>query len=105
MTTQLELQPAPVNQLEQEFLEFHGNNPMVYELFKRFAFEAIWRGCRHLSAGLVAERIRWETDVETDGDGFKINNNHRAYYARLFVRDYPEHAEFFRTRTVKYEHA
>jgi hypothetical protein len=89
-----------MNQLEKRFQEFHQKNPQVYELWKRFCNEAINAGRKVLSAGLIAERIRWETEVITQGDKFKLNNNHRAYYARLFMRDNPQHDGIFKTRVV-----
>jgi hypothetical protein len=72
----------------------------VYELFKRFAFEVIRRGHKHYSANAIFERIRWHTDIETNGDPFKLSNNHRAYYARLFMHDHPEYEGFFRTKEI-----
>ena len=46
------------------------------------------------------ERIRWETAIQTSDPHLKINNNHRAYYARLWMKRNPEHKGFFRTRVV-----
>lgn len=86
--------------LEQDFADFHEKNPKVYELFKRFTFEAIRRGHKHFSSDAVVHRIRWETSVVTttaDVD-WKINNNLTPYYARKFMQDYPMYKGFFRTR-------
>jgi hypothetical protein len=38
--------------------------------------------------------------IETADEDFKINNNHRAYYARLWMREHPQYDGFFRTRRV-----
>lgn len=95
---QSEMIQPPLFDDEPRFWEYHRANPQVYELFKRFTFEKINRGAQHLGASAVAERIRWETSLNTEGDEFKINNNYRAYYARLFMRDFPEHEGFFRVR-------
>lgn len=92
-------EPEP-SRLELAFLEFHRKNPGVYELFKRFTFEAINSGRDNFGVGMIWERMRWYTQIETRGDPFKLNNNHRAYYGRLFMRDYPPHDGFFRTRKV-----
>jgi hypothetical protein len=85
----------------QRWLDWHGANPHVYDLFKRFTFEAIDRGHRKLSAWLIVNRIRWETTVETNGGDFKISNNFIAYYARLFMDEHPEYRGFFRTKPLK----
>lgn len=86
-----------------DFEKFHAENPSVYELFKRFAFQVIRRGFQHYSADAIVHRIRWETGVVTQGDDFKINNNWVSAYARMFEREYPEHQGFFRKRTSKYD--
>ena len=80
--------------------EWHKQNPEVYELFKKYTFEAINAGHKHYSAYAIVERIRWHTEVETKGDEFKINNNHRPYYARLFMHHYKDHEGFFRLREL-----
>tara|TARA_R110000868_G_scaffold71029_3_gene208424 strand:- start:2180 stop:2542 length:363 start_codon:yes stop_codon:yes gene_type:complete len=81
-----------------DFQDFDRENPKVWEMFCRFAHEAIASGRKVLSASLIVERIRWEVFVVTSGDDFKINNNFRAFYARKFMREYPVHGEMFRTR-------
>jgi hypothetical protein len=87
--------------LKLEFEIYDRNNPAVWDLFLRFTGQAIAAGHRRLSVSLVVERIRWETMVGTQSDdGLKINNNHRAYYARKFHATYPEYDGFFRTRAV-----
>lgn len=90
-----------INTERQRWLDWHAANPHVYELFRRFTFEAIDRGHRKLSAWLIVNRIRWETTVETNGGDFKISNNFIAYYARLFMDEHPEYRGFFRTKPLK----
>lgn len=92
----------PKSKLEAKFWEFHLANPKVYELFDRFTWESIRRGRETFSATIVFERIRWYTMVETvSDDDFKISNNHRPYYARLWMRNNPKYDGFFRTSAVK----
>jgi len=99
MTTACEISRA-----RQRWLEWHRDNPHVYELFKEFTFQAIDRGHKRLSAWLVVNRIRWETAVETNGGDFKISNDFIAYYSRLFMDEHPEFRGFFRTKPLKDEH-
>ena len=90
-----------MSELQREFDAFDAQNPSVWELFVRFASEAISAGHIHLSASLIVERIRWETQVATRSkDDLKINNNHRAYYARKFNGSFPWAGGKFLTRTV-----
>jgi hypothetical protein len=87
--------------LEKDFLKFHEENPDVWALFKRYTNAAIATGRGNYSAYAIFERIRWHQDIETRDDlGFKLNNNHRPYYARLFQAHYPKKATFFRTRQL-----
>lgn len=87
------------DQIEAAFRRFHVDNPNVWVLFERFTFEAIAAGMTSYSSAAIFERIRWHVDIETrDADPVKLNNNYRAYYARLFHRRHPGHAGFFRNR-------
>ena len=83
---------------EERFNHFHENNPLVYDLFKKFTFEVIEKGFTKWSADAIMHRVRWETNIVTDDQQFKINNNYVAFYARLFMSEYPEYAGFFEIR-------
>ena len=73
------------DQIYARFKLFHAENPEVWTLFKRFAFEVIRRGREHYSVNAIFERIRWHVDIETESsDELKLNNDFRAYYARMF---------------------
>lgn len=85
----------------ERFEKFHRENPEVYELFKRFTFEAIKAGRGRLSAAMIVERIRWETSVVTRGDQFKVNDIFTPYYSRMFMAEFPEHSDFFPTRRLR----
>jgi hypothetical protein len=79
---------------------FHQENPEIYDLFKRFTFEAINSGKEKYSAWGIIHRIRWHTDMETTGSEYKISNNNIAYYSRLFMEDYPRFEGFFQTKKM-----
>ena len=89
--------------IKRQWWRWHRMNPHVYELFTRFTLDVIRRGFKQYSSKAIIERIRWHTEIETAGEEFKMNNNYAPYYARLFMKDYPEHAEFFRTKRLKEE--
>jgi hypothetical protein len=79
--------------------EFHKRHPEVWDLFVRFTLEMIGRGFSKYSSKAIFERIRWEKDAGGDGKTqFKLNNNYTAFYARRFMKMYPKHLGFFRTR-------
>jgi len=85
------------------FLIFESQNPDIYRYFVRFTFEVIKTGRTNYSVNAIFERIRWHTEIETRGSDFKLNNNYRAYYARMFMHEYPTFSGFFNTRTMKDE--
>jgi hypothetical protein len=90
------------DELEDAAKEFHRQHPKVWSLFIKFTHEMIDRGFNHYSAHAIFERIRWETD-QADDEGrstFKLNNNHRSFYARWYMTAFPEHRGFFRLRAM-----
>lgn len=96
----------PLNQLEKAWVVFHRLNPHVYQLFDKFTRQATGRGIRSLGQQLVWERMRWYLQFETTeqselGSGYKLNNNHTAYYSRLWMERNPEHKGMFKTRAVR----
>jgi hypothetical protein len=91
----------PETALRKKFREFHAENPEVWELLKQFTFQIIGKGYKNYSINAVFERIRWHTAIETNDPDFKLSNNHRAYYARLFMEAHPEYDGFFRTKEVR----
>lgn len=87
--------------LKEKFTDWDKENPIIYQLFCRFTFEAIERGHKRLSAWMIANRIRWETSVVTTGNDYKISNDFIAFYARKFMEEYPQYDGFFKTKTMK----
>lgn len=81
------------------FKVYHAENPHIYEAFKAYAQQLIAAGVTKLSAYLIYERMRWESLV-TGNDGYKLNNNYRPYYARLFMQDFPQFEGYFDLRAV-----
>lgn len=90
----------------RRFELFHQQNPEVWRLFVKFTKELIGRGFQHNSARTVLYRIRWDTDIATDGElsGFKINDHFSPFYARLFHRTFPKHDGFFHMRDAEADH-
>ena len=88
-----------LEEMREQVTRFHEDHPEVWDLFVRFSVEMINRGYKTYSAQSVIERIRWEKDAGSDGSiSFKINNNYTAFYSRRFMKVYPQHEGFFRTR-------
>ena len=85
---------------KEKFDQYDNANPHIYELFKRFAFEAIDSGREYFSAEAIVNRVRWETMISGDDD-YKINNNYKPFYSRKFMNEFPQYNNFFRTRISK----
>ena len=100
MSNDLGTPDRPKSMLEAQFWVFHEINPKVYLLFSMFAIEAALANRGRFGVGAIFERMRWFTTVETRGEEYKLNNNYRAYYGRLWMRNNPEHDGFFSTRTL-----
>lgn len=90
-----------MSDLKYKWWEYHKENPHVYELVEKFTFDVIQRGYDRYSINSIFERIRWHTDIDTEGDKFKISNNHRAYYARYFMYLHPQYDGFFKTKELR----
>ncbi len=74
----------------------------AYWLFKKFAAQMVERD-RSFGIGLLAERVRWEMALAgQDEEGFKINNNYRAYIARKLCDDVVGVFERMRFRETRY---
>ncbi|CAB4133894.1 hypothetical protein UFOVP264_59 [uncultured Caudovirales phage] len=80
--------------LWREFLEFHSSNPHIYANYKSEILKAIDSGRKVYSISMITEQNRWDRK-------YSINNNHRAYYARLFIEEHPQYQGFFRLRPIK----
>jgi len=85
-------------ELKEKFINYHADNPQIYEAFERYAHLASSRR-NHFAAITIINRIRWDTMISGDDD-FKVNNNYAAYYGRLYEENHPEKKDFFRKRTV-----
>ncbi len=85
----------------QAFREFHLRNPEVFRLLRRFALEAKRSGRKRLGIAALVERVRWHTDIETQGSSLKLDNSFRAHYSRVLMEQEPELVGFFSTRRSK----
>ena len=87
--------------LLKRFKEFHEKNAFVYQEFYKLSAKMKSNGRRKYSAWTIINKIRWDYDLKTKGDVFKINNDFIALYARLVIYNYPELSDFFSLREMK----
>lgn len=96
-----------MSHLQDQFDAFHRDNPDVWLEFEELCLRMIQRGRVRWSSDAALHVLRFHRDMKTtgagevDGQQLKLNNSHSAFYARMFLRAHPEHADFFQTRHAK----
>ena len=88
-------------ELVEKFISFHRNNKDIFDLFVSNSWGMAMSGRKRYSAWTIANKIRWDKDIQTIGDEFKINNNYIALYARLVMARVPALKGFFNLRAPK----
>jgi hypothetical protein len=83
--------------LERQFWEFHAEHPEVYTWLVQFARLWLSRGHSHCGIAVLFERVRWEIGILSD-IAPHLNNNHRAFYARLMMEREDDMKGMFRLR-------
>lgn len=79
------------------FLRNHSMHPEIWIEFARLTLSLIANGRTHYGAKAIMEVVRFNTSIRGSGE-FKVNNNHTAFYARVWCLTYPEYETFFETR-------
>jgi hypothetical protein len=77
-------------------------NPKVWEKFRDLALTALDRNHKRLSARLIIEQIRWQTNIIENNSKFKISNHWAPRLARKFMIEY-QCPGFFAIRGIKNE--
>lgn len=97
-------------QFDEEAIAFLREHPVAWKLFCHYTAQAV-AVAGHVGVGAVVERLRWESSFgdsrfaieASTGKSFKLNNNHRASFARIYEATFPEHAGVFAKRVRKSE--
>ena len=98
MTTPLQSFLGTARNHEANAAVWMQQNPLAMATFLQFARFAHSKGVK-IGIALLVERVRWHGRVEHgDAEGYKINNNHRAYIARELIRQCPELRDVFELR-------
>lgn len=84
---------------QKNFEDWIALNPQVVDHFVNFARAAKKAGHKQISAWLIVNRVRWETEIITTGNAFKISNNYIAPLSRMVMDQYADLSGFFTTRT------
>lgn len=73
-----------------QFKKFHAENPNVYDEFKKRAYEMKRAGRKFYSAAAIIWSLRYDFDLKTSGEPFKISNTLAVVYGRFLVYNEPE---------------
>lgn len=85
--------------IAEGFREFHAENPHVYDALVSMARDLVARGYRRVGMAMLFEILRWDHMMKTDcSEPFKLNNNYKAYYARLIEAREPDLVDVFTKR-------
>jgi len=93
-----ELFGKPLQESAREFIQ---ENPDFCKEFENYALTLLRTGRKKISSSLICERIRWDRQMETTDQDFKVNNSFFAYLGRWFMNKHPEFEGCFRTRKLR----
>jgi hypothetical protein len=97
---------------EDDAEKFDEENPIVWKIYCKVAFEGINAGMTHLGSRNIWEVMRFRYRLQTTEKmrnpddptkPLKLNNNYCAYYSRKFERVFPRHKGIFSMRETKAE--
>lgn len=87
--------------MRTKFREYDRRNPEVYREFKLLAYELVEAGREKYGAWAIMNTIRWNHDIRTSGDVFKIRNDFISLYARKLAKEDPAFKTFFTFKRLK----
>ena len=97
----------PVGSYEK-FLDYHRANPEVLVWLTKQSYVMARAGHRNIGINMLFEVLRWSVLGDTThvvgfkmSDGFKVNNNHAPFYARLIMYRHPDLDGVFRTKEAE----
>lgn len=90
------------DRIAMQFEQFHNDHPWVYHRLKDLALAIKQTGRDHYGMKALFEVLRFEHAMESNKlDGFKLNNNYTALYARKLGQEVPQLEHFFKYRERK----
>ncbi len=93
--------PSNRSKIEAAFEQFHSEHPEVYGELVELAREMKARGYERFGIATIYEVARWRSMLRArDGHGFKLNNSHRALYARTIMAQESDLEGVFDTRRL-----
>jgi hypothetical protein len=88
------------DKFSDEFIDWFPDNEHVWNAFALEAIKVKRAGFKHYSARTIVHVLRHHSAIAEKGNGWKINDHHSPYLARLFDIVWPEHAGLFEYRVT-----
>ena len=85
----------------EAFEKFHALNPHVYRILVRLARRWVATGRTKAAIDALYNVARWEIAMQTTDDEYKLNDHHKAYYARLMMYLEPDLDGLFDLRAAE----
>jgi hypothetical protein len=89
--------------ITERFEWYLSEHPEVYDLLVKLARDVKARGKTQYSMKAIFERARWHYHIEKGEDGFVLNNDFTAHFARLIEEREPDLCGFFEKRRLRSE--
>lgn len=86
---------------KDRFRVYHIDNPHVYQEFCKRAAMMLKTGRKKYSARTIFEVMRWDWDLKTTHEDFKISNDFIPIYVRMLIYHHPEYEQFFDLKGVE----
>lgn len=88
--------------VKKKFVEFHRNNPHIYQTLVDRIHRQMQNGWRRTSVWLLLNIERWGPGSTVDHEEqYKISNDYFAYYARLLIARHPEFASMLEIKRLQ----
>lgn len=89
---------SKAERIRAEADEWVSDNPQAWEFMKASARESARNGIR-FGIGALSEVVRWQMRNVRGDESFKLNNTHRAAFARRLIAEVPECKPYIETRS------
>jgi hypothetical protein len=93
--------PSKFLSAQERFEDFHRRNPQIYRLICEYARRLKSAGRTRYSIKTIWAVLRWQSDVQTEGEHFKLDDRHYSRYARMVMAREPDLEGFFNTRELR----
>ncbi len=90
-----------LSDLDDQFFDFHCDNPQVYDELVRLAREAKVAGQDRCGIRMLWEVMRWNLTIRTRTPDYKLNNSLHSRYARFIMACEPDLADMFAVRSLR----